>query len=35
TVAIGIYEYLRQQDFPQLVRHEVQKGEDFLLREAE
>ncbi|MGX8680023.1 MAG: tRNA (cytidine(34)-2'-O)-methyltransferase [bacterium] len=30
TVAIGLYEALRQQDFPDLERHEVQKGEDFL-----
>ncbi len=29
-VAIGIYETLRHQDFPQLSKVEVQKGEDFL-----
>ena len=33
TAAIGIYECLRQQDFPDLIRHEVQKGEDFLYEE--
>ena len=35
TVAIGIYECLRQQDFPDLVRHEVQKGEHFLTEESD
>ncbi len=35
TVAIGIYECLRQQDFPDLVRHEVQKGENFLVEESD
>lgn len=29
-VAIGIYEALRQQDFPNLSKVEVQKGEDFI-----
>ncbi|MEG0593138.1 MAG: tRNA (cytidine(34)-2'-O)-methyltransferase [Coprobacillus sp.] len=32
-VAIGIYETLRQQDFPKLSKVEVQKGEDFLYEE--
>ncbi len=32
-VAIGIYEVLRQQDFPTLSKVEVQKGEDFLYEE--
>lgn len=32
-VAIGIYEALRQQDFNQLSKVEVQKGEDFLYNE--
>ena len=32
-VAIGIYEALRQQDFPQLSKVEVQKGEDFIYNE--
>ena len=29
-VAIGIYEVLRQQDFNNLSKVEVQKGEDFI-----
>lgn len=29
-VAIVVYEVLRQQDYNDLVRHEVQKGENFL-----
>ena len=29
-VAIGIYEALRQQNFPNLSKVEVQKGEDFI-----
>ena len=29
-VAIVVYEVLRQQDYRDLVRHEVQKGENFL-----
>lgn len=33
-VALGLYECLRQQDFPNLVRHEVQKGENFLVEEG-
>ncbi len=33
TVAIGVYEALRQQDFPQLSKVEVQKGEDFIYNE--
>lgn len=32
-VAIGIYETLRQQDFPNLSKVEVQKGEDFIYNE--
>lgn len=32
-VAIGIYEALRQQDFNQLSKVEVQKGEDFIYNE--
>lgn len=32
-VAIGIYEALRQQDFPHLSKVEVQKGEDFIYNE--
>ena len=30
TVAIMVYEVLRQQNYNDLVRHEVQKGENFL-----
>ena len=30
SVAIGIYEVLRQQEYPLLSKTEVQKGEDFL-----
>ncbi len=33
TVAIGIYECLRQQCYPELVKHEVIKGENFLINE--
>ncbi len=29
-VALVLYEALRQQDFPDLSYHEIQKGEDFL-----
>lgn len=32
--AIGIYEALRQQGFPDLSRTEVQKGEDYLLNDS-
>jgi tRNA (cytidine/uridine-2'-O-)-methyltransferase len=32
-VAIGIYEVLRQQNFPNLSKVEVQKGEDFIYNE--
>ena len=32
-VAIGIYEALRQQDYPKLSKVEVQKGEDFIYQE--
>ena len=32
-VAIGIYEVLRQQNYPRLSKVEVQKGEDFLYEE--
>lgn len=33
SVAIGIYEVLRQQDYPKLLRYEPFKGEDFLLED--
>ncbi len=33
TVAIGIYEVLRQQNFPDLSKVEVQKGEEFIYNE--
>lgn len=33
TVAIGIYEVLRQQNFPNLSKVEVQKGEEFIYNE--
>jgi tRNA (cytidine/uridine-2'-O-)-methyltransferase len=29
-VAIGVYEVMRQQDYPNLSKSEVQKGEDYL-----
>jgi tRNA (cytidine/uridine-2'-O-)-methyltransferase len=29
-VAIGVYEVMRQQDYPNLCKSEVQKGEDYL-----
>lgn len=32
SVAIGLFEALRQQGFPKLSKVEVQKGEDFLYR---
>ena len=32
-VAIGVYEVMRQQDYPNLSRTEIQKGEDYLLDE--
>lgn len=31
SVAIAVYEVMRQQDYPDLVRHEPFKGEDWLL----
>ena len=31
SVAIALYEVMRQQDYPSLVRHEPFKGEDWLL----
>ena len=31
-VAIVVYEILRQQDYASLSRHEVIKGEDFLIK---
>ncbi len=34
TVAILSYEVLRQHDYPGLSRHEVIKGEDWLVRDA-
>ncbi len=34
TVAILAYEVLRQNDYPGLSRHEVIKGEDWLVRDA-
>ena len=33
AVAIGVYEVLRQQKFPNLSTHEAIKGEDFLINE--
>ena len=33
SVAIAIYEVMRQQDYPDLVRHEPFKGEDWLLED--
>ncbi len=33
SVAIGIYEVLRQQDYPNLLRYEPFKGENFLLED--
>ncbi len=32
-VAIGLYEVMRQQDYPNLSKTEVQKGEDYLLED--
>ena len=32
-VAIGVYEVMRQQDYPNLSKTEVQKGEDYLIQE--
>lgn len=32
SVAIAVYEVLRQQDYRDLLRHETQKGEDYLER---
>lgn len=32
-VAIGIYEVLRQQNYPGLSKVEVQKGADFIYKE--
>lgn len=34
SVAIMIYEYLRQNNYEGLFKYEVQKGEDFLVREV-
>ena len=31
SVAIAVYEVMRQQDYPDLVRHEPFKGEDWLI----
>ena len=33
SVAIAVYEVMRQQDYPNLVRHEPFKGEDWLLED--
>ena len=33
SVAIAIYEVMRQQDYPDLIRHEPFKGEDWLLED--
>ena len=33
SVAIGLYEVMRQQDYPDLIRHEPFKGEDWLLKD--
>ena len=33
SVAIALYEVMRQQDYPDLVRHEPFKGEDWLIKE--
>ena len=33
SVAIALYEVMRQQDYPDLVRHEPFKGEDWLLQD--
>ena len=33
SVAIAVYEVMRQQDYPDLVRHEPFKGEDWLLED--
>ena len=33
SVAIALYEAMRQQDYPNLVRHEPFKGEDWLLKD--
>ena len=33
SVAIALYEVMRQQDYPDLVRHEPFKGEDWLIRD--
>ena len=33
TVAIALYEVMRQQDYPNLIRHEAFKGEDRLLQD--
>lgn len=32
-VAVGVYEVMRQQDYPNLSKTEVQKGEDYLIEE--
>ena len=33
TVAIGVYEVLRQLDYPGLSRQEVIKGEDWIIHD--
>ena len=33
SVAIAVYEVMRQQDYPNLIRHEPFKGEDWLLED--
>ena len=33
SVAIAIYEVMRQQDYPNLIKHEPFKGEDWLLED--
>ena len=33
SVAIALYEVMRQQDYPDLIRHEPFKGEDWLLQD--
>ena len=33
TVAVALYEVMRQQDYPDLIRHEAFKGEDWLLED--
>ena len=33
SVAIAVYEVMRQQDYPNLIRHEPFKGEDWLIND--